>query len=97
MKSPAGGWVLVSYAVSPEGQPARDAQGRMVPAWAWLATGHIDEPRFYKWNAAGEVFKWNEPTRTLEFQAVCKPRSSSVFYTGRALPPDCSPEVVDWY
>ncbi len=97
MKSPANGWVLVSYAVTPGGQPALDAQGQLIPTWAWLATGHVNEPRFYKWNPAGEVFRWNEAKKTWEFQAVCKPQSSSMFYTGKALPPKCSPEITDWY
>jgi hypothetical protein len=97
MKSPASGWVLVSYAVTPGGQPALDSQGQLIPAWGWLATGHADAPRFYKWNSVGEVFKWSEHKKQWEFQATCKPQVSKMLYPDQALPPSCSPELVDWY
>jgi hypothetical protein len=91
-----GPWVVVGYATTPRGELARDAHGQLLPAWGWLATGHLDEPRFYKWNAAGEVFRWSEATRLWGFQAVCKPESSSLLAHG-VLAPRCSPELIDWY
>jgi hypothetical protein len=96
MRTPAGTWMLVGYATTPNGKPALDAQGQPLPAWSWLATGHADEPRFYKWNPAGEVFRWNEGKKHWEFQANCKPRSSTMLER-KPLPPQCSPEIVDWY
>jgi hypothetical protein len=85
-------WMMVSFATSPSGRLARDSQGLLIPAWAWLATGHKDESRFYKWNPAGEVFRWNEDTKNWEFQAICRPQSSGMFGT-RTFPPQCSPEL----
>ncbi len=96
MRSPEGIWVVVGYAATPSGQPALDGQGLLIPAWHWLATGRGDEPRFYKWNPQGEVFRWREDKRHWEFQAICKPQSSSML-TGNVLPPECSPELTDWY
>jgi hypothetical protein len=76
---------------------ARDSQGRPIPAWAWLATGHLDAPRFYKWNPVGEVFRWNDQEKQWQFQARCKPQFSSLVVQGVVLPPKCSPELTDWY
>jgi len=95
-KSPEGIWVLVGYATSPSGEPARDAQGQVIPAWGWLATGQADTPRFYKWNPEGEVFRWNGETKRWEFQARCKPQPPSMMIR-KPLPPKCSPELIDWY
>lgn len=95
-KTPEGAWVMVGYGTTPDGEPARDSRGQLMPAWAWLATGHRDEPRFYKWNPAGEVFRWNEKQARWEFQATCKPQSSTLL-TDRALRPDCAPDLMDWY
>ncbi|XXF79218.1 hypothetical protein P2318_05545 [Myxococcaceae bacterium GXIMD 01537] len=94
-KTPEGAWVFVGYGVSPSGEPARDSHGQMIPAWAWLATGHRDEPRFYKWSPVGEVFRWDESKKQWEFQASCEPQSRAI--PGRVLPPKCSPELIDWY
>jgi hypothetical protein len=96
-KSPQGTWVMVGYGASPDGELARDSRGELVPAWAWLATGHRNAPRFYKWNPAGEVFRWNEDKKQWDFQAICKPQFSSIFADDVALPPKCSPELSDWY
>jgi hypothetical protein len=93
----SGTWVLVGYGVTPSGELARDSGGQPIPAWAWLATGHRDAPRFYKWNPAGEVFKWNEDKRQWVFQAVCQSQKSKSPEPRLALPPKCSPELVDWY
>jgi len=87
-----GHWMMVSYATSPGGKLARDSQGSLIPAWHWLATGHRDEPRFYKWNSAGEVFRWVESTRNWQFQAICHPQQSSLFGS-RVLLPKCSPTL----
>jgi hypothetical protein len=95
-KTPEGIWMFVSYATTPSGKLARDALGEPIPAWGWLATGHADEPRFYKWTAAGEVFKWSEDQKTWKHQATCKPQPPSMYHK-QALPPRCSPELVDWY
>jgi hypothetical protein len=95
-KSPEGIWVVVGYGTTPSGKLALDGQGQLIPAWAWLATGHLDAPRFYKWNPAGEVFRWNDNKEHWEFQAVCKPQLSSILVE-RVLPPKCSPELTGWY
>lgn len=96
-KAPSGPWVFVGYAISPDGEYGRDSSGMLIPAWAWLATGTADAPRFYKWDALGRVFRWDEGERQWDFQAVCEPQSSSGLARDRALPPRCSPELVDWY
>ena len=88
---------MLGYAMTPDGEPVRDAQGQPIQAWAWLATGHASEPRFYKWNFKGEAFRWNESKHRWEFQAICKPQSSSILNPEQVLPPKCSPELVDWY
>jgi hypothetical protein len=88
---------MVGYVLTPSGEPVRDAQGQPIQSWAWLATGHASEPRFYKWNPRGEVFRWSEHTSRWEFQATCKPQSSSILRPDQVLPPRCSPELVDWY
>jgi hypothetical protein len=95
-KSPEEVWVFVGYATAPNGEPARDAQGQLISAWGWLATGTRDNPRFYRWNPAGEVFRWNEGANRWEFQAACQPQPRSV-RNRKALPPRCAPELVDWY
>jgi hypothetical protein len=94
-QTPEGAWVLVGYGATPDGELARDSRGQLIPAWAWLATGHRDAPRFYKWNPAGEVFRWSEDKRHWEFQATCNPQRSA--FSKHALPPKCAPELVDWY
>src|SRR5262249_26132203 len=40
MKAGEGGWVMVAYGATPSGKLARDSRGQLIPAWAWLATGH---------------------------------------------------------
>jgi hypothetical protein len=95
-KAPTGAWVVVGYATTPSGKLVRDVRGELIPAWGWLATGHLSEPRFYKWNLEGKVFRWNEDKAQWEFQADCKPQSSHIL-TGQVLPPRCSPELIDWY
>ncbi len=96
-RAPTGAWVVVGYATAPSGGLARDSQGELIPAWHWLATGHATEPRFYKWNPAGEVFKWSENGGRWEFQAICKPESSTLLEADRALAPNCTPALTDWY
>jgi hypothetical protein len=96
-KSPERGWVVVGYGITPSGQLARDARGNLIPAWAWLATGHLKEPRFYKWNPAGEVFRWRENKKHWEFQARCEPQSSTALHPDQVFAPKCSPELIDWY
>jgi hypothetical protein len=96
VKSPEGAWVYVGYATTPSGEPALDSSGQLISAWAWLATGPRDEPRFYKWNPAGEVFRWNEDKKQWEFQATCKPQPPPA-RSKLVLPPKCSPELIDWY
>lgn len=93
LKTEEGLWMMVSYAASPSGRLARDAQNQLIPAWAWLATGRKDAPRFYKWSPAGEVFQWNEDKANWEFQATCRPQESSGMRTPRTLLPKCSPEL----
>jgi hypothetical protein len=95
-KSPEGAWVVVGYGTAPNGELARDARGELIPAWAWLATGHADAPRFYKWNPAGEVFRWREDQKQWEFQATCQPQLSRMLQR-KPLPPKCSPELMNWY
>jgi len=97
MKVPSGAWVVVGYGTTPSGEAALDSIGERIPAWAWLATGPRHAPRFYKWNPEGEVFKWSEDKKQWEFQAVCKPQWSGGINRGKALPPKCSPELIDWY
>jgi hypothetical protein len=96
MKSPEGIWVFVSYATSSNGEPALDLQGQLIPAWHWLATGHADNPRFYKWNAKGEVFRWSEDAKQWSFKAICKSQSSTLV-SRQPLPPQCAPELTNWY
>ena len=97
MRVPSGGWVVVGYGATPSGEVALDSFGERISAWAWLATGQRDAPRFYKWSRIGEVFRWREDKKQWEFQAVCKPQGSGGINRGRALPPKCSPELMDWY
>ncbi|MCY1043261.1 hypothetical protein OV208_18230 [Corallococcus sp. bb12-1] len=93
MKMADGLWTMVSYAASPGGKLARDSRNQLIPAWAWLATGHKDEPRFYKWNPAGEVFRWKEDMKQWEFQALCHPQEASGMRSPRTLLPRCSPTL----
>lgn len=46
------------------------------PCGTWMSSGHKEVPRFYKWNAEGRVFRWNEDKDHWEFQSVCRPRVS---------------------
>ena len=93
LKTGEGLWTMVSYATTPSGRLARDSSGSLIPAWHWLATGRVGAPRFLKWNPAGEVFLWMEGKRTWEFQATCRPQTSSMI--GRKiLPPQCTPELT---
>ncbi len=92
LKTHEGVWTMVSYATSPGGTLVRDSQGQPVPASAWLATGHLDSPRFYKWNPAGQVFRWSEVKQQWEFRATCQPQDSSIL-SPRAAPPRCVPEL----
>ncbi len=85
-------WELVVYAETPTGTLARNSKGELIPTWAWLATGHRDEPRFYKWNPEGAVFLWNEDRKAWEFRSRCEPQSSA-FNPEKALKPRCSPEI----
>ena len=94
-RTPEGAWVIVGYGMAPNGEPARDSRGQVIAAWGWLATGHRDEPRFYKWSPAGEVFRWNEDRTQWEFQATCTPQFSASL--SQTLPPKCAPDLVDWY
>ncbi|WP_146210038.1 hypothetical protein [Vitiosangium sp. GDMCC 1.1324] len=92
MKAGEGRWMMVEYAVAPNGKPALDSRGQLIPAWGWLATGRVGEPRFYKWNSVGEVFKWNEGQRDWEFQAICTPQKPGAL-SSILPPPKCSPEL----
>jgi hypothetical protein len=91
MKLSEGHWKMIEYAVTPTGRPARDARGQLIPAWGWLATGDLDAPRFYKWNFAGEVFRWREEKGQWEFQATCTPQQPDP-RTGMPRLPKCSPK-----
>jgi hypothetical protein len=88
---------VVGYGTTPSGEVVLDSFGERIPAWAWLATGPRDAPRFYKWNREGEVFRWSEDKKQWEFQAVCKPQASGRIIDDQVLPPKCSPELMDWY
>ena len=90
MKAGEAAWVMVAYGATPGGRLARDSRGELVPAWGWLATGHRSAQRFYKWNRAGEVFKWDGVKRQWRFTATCHPVSPGLF-NPRGAPPDCSP------
>lgn len=92
VKSGEGVWMMVAYGATPSGRLVRDTRGELIPAWHWLATGRGDAPRFYKWNATGEVFMWREETKRWEFQATCQPQPSSIL-SPRALPPRCTPAL----
>jgi hypothetical protein len=93
LKTGEGFWTMVSYATSPSGKLVRDPRGQLIPAWAWLATGHKAEPRFYKWNPMGKVFRWNEYKKSWDFQATCRPQVPSGMRSPRLLPPQCIPEL----
>ncbi len=92
LKAGDGFWVMVAYGTTPSGKMIRDSRGELIPAWHWLATGHRDNPRYYKWNQAGEVFRWDKDKRQWEFQAVCKPQSSGLL-GAKVLAPVCTPEL----
>ncbi len=93
VKSDEGVWVIVAYGTSPSGKLARDSRGRVIPAWGWLATGHRNAPLFYKWNQAGEVFRWDGDRKHWQFQMTCRPRPPSPFRP-QGGPPDCAPALV---
>jgi hypothetical protein len=88
-----GTWTMVAYGVTPSGKLLRDSRGELIPAWHWLATGHADEPRFYKWNQEGAVFRWSEDKKGWDFQALCRPQVSSGMRGPRVLRPQCLPEL----
>ena len=90
VKTDEGAWVIVTYGTTTGGKLARDSRGQVIPAWGWLATGHRDAPRFYKWNQAGEVFSWDGNRKHWQFQTTCRPRRPSSFRP-RGAPPDCAP------
>lgn len=92
MKAGEARWMVVEYAVAPDGTPALDSRGQLIPAWGWLVTGRADEPRYYKWNPEGKVFKWDEGKGRWEFQATCTPQKPSALSTVLP-PPKCSPEL----
>jgi hypothetical protein len=92
MKAEGRNWMVVEYAVAPDGKPALDSRGHLIPAWGWLATGRATEPRFYRWNSEGAVFKWNDAKEHWEFQATCEPQRPSTLST-MLPPPQCSPEL----
>lgn len=85
-------WELVVYAETPTGNLARNSNGELIPTSAWLATYHLDEPRFYKWDPEGSVFIWNEGSKEWEFRSRCEPQSSA-FNPKIALEPKCHPEI----
>jgi len=87
-----GTWTMVAYAASPAGKVAIDSRGQPIPAWTWLATSHLNDPRFYKWNHSGEVYKWSEPKKQWEFQATCVPQRSNMRGPGAGRP-KCTPEL----
>ena len=89
MAKSEGAWVVVAYGTTPGGRLERDERGQVIPAWGWLATGHRDAPRFYKWNQEGQVFRWDGGRKQWNFQARCTPRPSSMFRPEGVLP-DCS-------
>jgi hypothetical protein len=92
VKSGEGVWMMVAYGATPSGRLVRDSRGRLIPAWHWLATGRRDTPRFYKWNPAGELFKWSEDTKRWDFQATCQPQPSSMLSPG-GVSPKCIPAL----
>lgn len=94
LKAGEEGWVLVAYAATPSGRLARDSRGEPIPAWGWLATGHRDAPRFYKWNQAGAVFRWMGRESGWTFQATCRPASSNILRRNGVMP-ECSP-ALNW-
>jgi len=85
-------WELMVYAETPAGNLARNSKGELIPTSAWLATYHLDEPRFYKWDLQGNVFIWNEENQEWEFRSMCKPQSSA-FNPDKALQPECNPPL----
>lgn len=80
---------MVAYGTTSDGRLARDEQGQAIPAWGWLATGHRESPRFYKWNQAGEVFRWDVSRKQWKFQARCEPSPPSMLRP-EGVPPKCS-------
>jgi hypothetical protein len=92
LKVGEGLWVMVAYGTTPSGKLIRDSRGELIPAWHWLATGHKDDPRYYKWNQAGEVSRWSKDKKQWEFLAICKPQSSGMLGS-KVLAPSCIPEL----
>lgn len=92
LKTGEGVWVMIVYATSPSGKLVRDSKGQLIPAWAWLATGHAGNLRFYKWNRKGETYRWNEDGRKWEYQATCVPQWYD-FGVKRVLPSKCTPQL----
>lgn len=84
--------MVVEYAATPNGKPALDSRGQLIPAWGWLVTGHAGALVFYRWNATGQVFKWSEGKMSWEFLATCTPQSPGALST-IIPPPKCSPEL----
>lgn len=93
VKSEDGVWVIVAYGTSPSGKLARDSRGQLIPAWGWLATGQRSAPRFYKWNQAGDVFRWDGGKKRWQFQATCRSQPPSAFRP-QGAPPECAPEPL---
>ncbi|WP_147451248.1 hypothetical protein [Corallococcus llansteffanensis] len=93
MKLEQGGWVVVTYGATPSGRLVRDSRGKLVPAWGWLATGHQDSPRFYKWNPAGRMFRWIEERRGWDAVSTCRPGAPPGPLSPRGSPPECEPEM----
>ncbi|RUO92592.1 hypothetical protein D7Y11_13925 [Corallococcus sp. AB018] len=89
MAKSEGAWVMVAYGTTPDGRLARDEQGQVIPAWGWLATGHRDAPRFYRWNQKGDVFRWDVERKRWDFQARCEPSPPSMLRP-EGIPPNCS-------
>lgn len=95
MKLEQGGWIVVTYGATPSGRLVRDSHGERVPAWGWLATGHRDSPRFYRWDSAGRMFRWAEARRSWEAVSTCQPGMPSGPFSPRGAPPTCIPEL-EW-
>ncbi|WP_342378526.1 hypothetical protein NVS55_03975 [Myxococcus stipitatus] len=92
MKTTEGHWTMVEFAVAPNGAPARDSRGQLMPAWAWLATGRAAAPRIYKWNPAGQVYRWSEASKQWRFEATCEPQRPTNL-SATLPPPRCVPEL----
>ncbi|NOJ92793.1 hypothetical protein HMI51_07585 [Corallococcus coralloides] len=95
MRLEQGGWVVVTYGATPSGKLIKDSRGELVPAWGWLATGHRDSPRFYKWNQAGRMYRWHEQRRDWELVSTCQPGTPPGPLSPRGGPPECIP-ALEW-